>query len=334
VKTLSSSALCVAAIALVWSSCAKTGAQIALRSTQVEFAGVKEGAEILSRRDDFVQRLSPFDRAARMKTDKPVSEEEYLKFVGRNVLEWRDAERDKVATAVRGLQSALEALSLPFPEQVWFIKTTGAEEGGAPYTRANAVVLTEKHLNDPMERIQKVLAHEFFHILSRANPKLRDKLYAAIGFVKCPELAFPKELAPRKITNPDAPMNEHCVRVKVNQQDAWVVPILYSDSEKYDLTRGGEFFQHMQFQFLVVTRDETTSQARPVFDGTTAKVVAPLQVSGLYEQTGRNSGRIYHPEEILADNFALLLMRDQKVKSPEVIERMKAILEGRSKPPG
>jgi hypothetical protein len=36
----------------------------------VRFASVEEGAEILGRKDEFIQRLSAFDRAARMKTDR------------------------------------------------------------------------------------------------------------------------------------------------------------------------------------------------------------------------------------------------------------------------
>ena len=42
------------------------------------FATASEAAEILTRKDDFIQRLSAFDRAARMKTDRTVSAEEFL----------------------------------------------------------------------------------------------------------------------------------------------------------------------------------------------------------------------------------------------------------------
>ena len=69
-------------------------AQIKLKdNTVVVFASVDEGKKILTARDDFIQRLSPFDRAARMKTDKDISEEVFLKFVGENVLTWTDAEK-------------------------------------------------------------------------------------------------------------------------------------------------------------------------------------------------------------------------------------------------
>jgi len=38
--------------------------------------------------------------------------------------------------------------------------------------------------------LEKLLTHELFHILSRHNPALREKLYAVVGFHKCQELGF------------------------------------------------------------------------------------------------------------------------------------------------
>ena len=61
-------------------------AQTLAGKTAVVFATVAEGRQILAARDEFVERMSPFDRAARLKTARPVSEEEFLKHVGKNVL--------------------------------------------------------------------------------------------------------------------------------------------------------------------------------------------------------------------------------------------------------
>ena len=67
-------------------------AQIRLgNDTTVVFATVDEGKQVLTAQDDFIRRMSPFDRTARMKTDKDISEKDYLEFVGKNVLAWTDA---------------------------------------------------------------------------------------------------------------------------------------------------------------------------------------------------------------------------------------------------
>jgi len=39
-------------------------------ATAIHFASVAEGSKILMARDDFIRRLSPFDRAARLKVDR------------------------------------------------------------------------------------------------------------------------------------------------------------------------------------------------------------------------------------------------------------------------
>ena len=78
------------------------GATIALAQTETApsisflFASLEEGREILRARDGFIRRLSPFDRAARLKTDREVSETEFLNFVAGEVIEWDSADRERV----------------------------------------------------------------------------------------------------------------------------------------------------------------------------------------------------------------------------------------------
>lgn len=51
------------------------------------------------------------------------------------------------------------------------------------------------------------------------------------------------------------------------------------------------------------------------------------QVSGFFEQVGRNTNYVIHPEEILADNFSLLILGERRVPSPEILEKMQGILD-------
>jgi hypothetical protein len=246
-----------------------------------------------------------------------------------NVLEWSDAEKRKITNSFQGIHTTLEAMALPLPKQVLIIKTTGKEEGGAAYTRANAIVLPQADLKAPVARIQNTISHEIFHIMSRANPGLRERLYAAIGFAKCDEVEFPPELKSRKITNPDAPKNDHCIRVKVAAKEQWAIPILFSSAEKYDVDRGGEFFNYLQFQLILVERTNDGLRVTPMVDGPKPMLVDIQQVSGFFEQVGKNTEYIIHPEEILADNFASLVLGQRNLPSPEVMEMIQAILKDR-----
>jgi hypothetical protein len=296
------------------------------KSSTVVFATVAEGKKILEKEDAFTRALGPFDRAARAKSDKQVSPKEFLAFAARSVLPWPDAEKRKVETAFRGLEAWLSDWSLPFPKKVFLVKTSGKEEGGAAYTRGEAIILPVQQLAIGDEALRRLICHELFHVLSRANPEVRDRLYAAIGFVRCGELEFPESEKARKLTNPDAPQNEHAIQVEVDGAKVWTIPVLLSRSETYDKARGGEFFDYLQFKLLAVELREGEAP-RPILDGTLPRYHDAGRVKGYLERAGRNTHYIIHPEEILADNFVLLVSGKAKLPSPQVLEAIGRVLK-------
>ena len=61
---------------------------------KIHFATAEEGAHELAAVDDFVSRMSSFDRSARMQTSREVSQSEFLKFASAQALDWpEDARR-------------------------------------------------------------------------------------------------------------------------------------------------------------------------------------------------------------------------------------------------
>ncbi len=280
---------------------------------------------MLLAKDDFIQRLSPFDRSARMKTDRSVSESELLDFIGRNVADWTKEEMQTVRAAIEAIQPLFRDLPLALPPTVRLIKTTGAEEGNAAYTRAAAIVFPKSEFAKSQKDLQKLICHELFHILSRHNPELRERLYGIIGFTKCNEIKLPPDLALRKITDPDAPRNDHFIRLRTDGHESLAVPILLSSAKTYDTKRGGEFFDYLQFQFLVVEKSSDSQNFEAAYEGLSPRLVGIQQVSGFMEQVGRNTNYLIHPEEILADNFALLVLNEQNVASPEILQKMREV---------
>lgn len=284
---------------------------------KAHFATAEEAADILGQKDDFVQRLSAFDRAARLKTDGEVSESQFLAFVRASVSSWTDAERTRIEAAIAAIRPALQRIPVPFPKIITFIKTSGAEEGHAFYTRDTGIVMPATELGAADKSLlTRTIAHETFHILSRTNPKLRERLYAAIGFTSCAEAELPTALRARKITNPDAPRNDHCIRLRVAERNVAAIPLLLSKTEKYDPAKGGEFFNYLELKFLVIGAPARVS----------GDLVNPTQVSGLFEQIGHNTDYIIHPEEILADNFALLIAGRKDVPSPEILAKIGRVI--------
>ncbi len=289
---------------------------------ELVFASAEESRRILSTQDAFVERMSPFDRAARMKTDREVSDRAYREFAASAALDWEQHEKSTIDTAFRQIRPSIARLSLPLPGRIYVVKTTGREEGNAAYTREKAIVLPKSILASPEREIRRLLAHEVFHISSRTHPTLASLLYESIGFYYCREVEFPAKLAPRKITNPDAPKNDHCIQLQVGGEKVWGVPILFSRTPRYELSRGGEFFQYLQLALLLVEGPAEPGTPRLLYDSRGPRLVGLDQVSGFFEQVGRNTEYIIHPEEILADNFALLVLGERNVGSPEVLARI------------
>jgi hypothetical protein len=308
-----------------WLATVLGAAPFAACAHEIEFASIEKARAVLGARDDFVARLSPFDRAARVKSASDVSEAEYLAFARAAAREWSNDERARLTTAFAAIAPKLEELLPELDAPILLIKTSGDEEGGAGYTRANAVMLPQA-LTDQSE-LERLLSHEIFHVVSRNNPELKRALYEAIGFEQCGELALPPALAARKMTNPDAPASEHCIEVQVDGASAWAMPILLSREERYDPAARVPFFGYLTLSMLLVERAANAdAPARPVErDG--APVLLPFnRVGGLFEQIGHNTEYVIHAEEILASNFELLVQGAAVARSPEVLERLRAEL--------
>ena len=287
---------------------------------KLHFATQAEAANMLAADDEFVQRLSPFDRSARLKTEEVVDKATYLKFVSQQTLDWTDEEKANLDAAWLRVMSAMAATKFKTPAQVSLIKTTGLEEGDAAYTRGTSIILPKSKAAG--RSIDSLLAHELFHVLSRHDAVMRERLYGIIGFRKCGELQLPSDLQARRITNPDAPINDHCIQIKLDGKPTWVVPILTSKSEKYDKQRGGAFFDYLDFKLMVIESADARDISQPLMVEGKPVLVDARKAEGFIEQIGKNTGYIIHPDEILADNFAMIITKRPNVPQPELLEKI------------
>ncbi|MGZ8993218.1 MAG: hypothetical protein ACXW16_04310 [Burkholderiaceae bacterium] len=298
-------------------------AELAYAATSFEFATVEQGQAIIRARDEYIERLSPLERALKAKSALPVSEADFLRLLTSAVRAWSDADRATVQAALDSIRPQLAVLNLPLPQTVVFVRFTGAAEGNAPHTRANAVLLSEESLQRPAT-LAPFIAHELFHIASRQDKAWRDALYATVGFVSIDEPALPAPLALRKITNPDAPRIDVAIKVNTADGTAWVTPLLQSTVDRYDEGRGGEFFAFMRLRWLEVARGESPPRKAQLSDSPRLHNTADLR--GFHEQIGRNTQYIIHPEEILAENFAQLATGETG-PSPEVHQRLRDAMQ-------
>lgn len=310
------------ALALAAQSALHAASGIIAAKSAVHFrcADRGQGARILGRRDVFVRSLSAFDRSARLRSAKPVSTQEFLRFVTAQAMDWTGGEKAKLTAIEDELAASLEPYARLFPKTITLVKTTGREEGDATYTRDSSIILPESYLNKSAAGLKKILVHELFHVMSRHHPKLRRQLYALIGFHPCNPVLLPPELAPRRITNPDAPLIEDWIQVEAGGEKVKAVPILFSRSPRFDPSKARGFFDQMEFRLMVVER--TPGDWKAALRDGQPRLLKPGSVSGYWEQIGRNTGYIIHPDEILADNFVCLVLGRTDIPNPEIPQKM------------
>ncbi|MEX2176948.1 MAG: hypothetical protein WD872_21480 [Pirellulaceae bacterium] len=291
---------------------------------RLQLASVEEGAAAITAEDEFVRSLSRFDLQARLKTDGEATVAQWQKFVAGEVRPWQPDQIKPMAAAVERLRPKLERLNLPLPKTILLVRTTGQEEAHAAYTRGTAIVLPDKVLAYEPAALDRLLVHELFHILSRQHPMLRSELYALIGFQLCPPIELPEMLADRKLTNPDAPLVDCFIEIADGDKTYSAAPVLYASTKEYDAKAGGSMFKYLTFRLLVIEKRDGAWQ--PAMKGEQPVVIDPKNLPAFFEQIGRNTNYIIHPDEILADNFVHLVMGNQNLQTPRIVERMLAML--------
>ena len=302
---------------------AQMAAQIRLAKTcTVHFATPEQGKSRLAKYDAYIKGLSPFERAAKILKAGPISTEEYIDFIGAQTLEWDENDKAKLKKIIQIASSKLAPYARHIPPDIYLIKTTGEDEGAAPYTRGISIVLPERTVRQSPKGLERLFYHELFHIISRNNTQLRDELYALIGFQPCEVISLTKGMMPRRISNPDAPVVEHCIKITEGGKSHWVAPVLFSRIPEYDPKVGGTFFRYLEMRLMAIDRDS----AKPILRDDKPVLFRPREVQGFFEQIGNNTNYILHPEETLANNFVFLITKKQNLPNPEIPEKIKNVL--------
>jgi hypothetical protein len=290
-------------------------------SGRLEFASAERGSEILGRADQWASQLSAFDRAARQRTLEPTTMGELLAFVSGNALSWTSEERAYWSRLVDRLSEAVTGLMLSVPE-IFLVKTTGMEEFGFAYARDRAIVLPQGRLEMAGDERRDffLLAHEFFHYLSVNNPALRDALYELLGFLRIDGLMYPPELEDRRVSNPTWYADHVSLQVDTPRGPAEVVPLIRTSiplEEVIRLPTGGPPVIARHIELVLVAVDRQTG--RVLRDAAGAPITYPLDDTDLVDRMARNTSYMIHPQEVIADNFALLMEWRATGVQPDVV---------------
>jgi len=306
-------------------SCRVDGAQLAF-ATQVE------ARKMLAAPDAFTRALSAFDRAARLRADSPVSPATFLARIAEAGRSWSPKEKSDVQALWCDLSKrvAQERWKLALPPSVTLVRTSGAEEMDAAYTRGAAIFLPDAEFK-PGQPLAFVLAHELFHVASRhwagAAPAKRAMLYGLVGYAPLDApFELPAAYRDRKITNPDSPETTDAITVNALGQHVRVVPLLFATPAEYSTAGGGSLFRYLTFRLMPIERvGPLWTQAKG--DAGPTVLLDPADTDYL-DQVGRNTDENFQADEVLADNFAIALRYGPAKPSPtpELLERLSGAL--------
>jgi hypothetical protein len=266
--------------------------------------------------DMMIQTKHSYDSTA--KRDMILSD--YKTFIQHDVEDFTKAESDflvKVMTETFELCNAVS--SKIYPNEIKLVKTKGKHYGDDTYyTRENLIVIPKAALIKPnYDEFLKVMLHEISHIYTRTNPTTKAQLYASIGFKRIVQpLEINDSLRKRILMNPDG-IDENWATVLTldKGKEAFTIPLIYANEVSFKRDKQ-EFFQYLGWNYYEITPSVSGNNL-------TVQTVGNLQKSTL-NTTGINklfkdkfnTDYIIHPDEIIADNFAIALLSH---KNPKIL---------------
>ncbi|CAM2724530.1 unnamed protein product [Rotaria socialis] len=305
-------------------------------SSIIELVSGQQAIDALQKVDDYIANLSQFDLESRL--NLPLSTiQDYIKFIGEQILTWDEESSQAMTSCIEFINTTCqEKLNLlTYPPQIYVVLTNGKGESNAAYCRnENVIVMPIGIIRGGL--IRKIFVHELFHIWSKWHSNLitRNELYASIGYHKIPgekSIEFPVSLEKIKISNPDAPLVlKYYIELKKLRDRTEKIykctPILLA-SRNFDPQFSTNFFDYLKATTLILD-DNTYEPLEPL------QYLAYEEAENFFHQIGQNTYYIIHPEEILADNFALWMMNktpSKRVTSPNVLSRMADIISTAAK---
>lgn len=285
------------------------------------FASAGEGARILGADDGFFEAMAPLEMRLRSVRPGRTTREGLRAQYRAGARDWDRAGRRTWQASLDRLGPRLAAWSALLPERVLLVRVRSSIEDSLPHTRANAILLPAGLGRLRASQLDFILAHEIFHLLSRAQAARRDSLYVLIGFRPC-RFTLPADLRARRITNSDAPEERHYVEL-AGEGGAYV-PLELARPVAAPLPALAE---SMEFRLLRV--DVADGICTPRRRGGGWALVDPAALPGLTAVIGPNSDYFAHPEELMADNFALLLTR-ARAPDPALLDRLERWLDAQA----
>ncbi len=297
------------------------------KNVQVKLATAEEGRALITQDDTFMQHITDMDKMVILgEAGKGASLETYKKAVGDQALDFDARESKLVTDSILNIRGKLSKLNILFPSTIYIVKTTGKEEGDSAYCRSlNVICYSTRMLANKQIDFDVIMTHELFHILSRNNLAMQEKLYNAVGYYRAGNIALPPEIAGRLLTNPDSVLCEFYFKALINGSYKNVVPLIVIAPE-FTGAQGQRVFSYFNLTFFEI--DMANGVASLKKDDKGAYIGHSMdEITNYFDIIGANTHYIIHPDEILAENFECVVFDIYNIPSPDIPNKMRAIFK-------
>ena len=209
-----------------------------------------------------------------------------------------------------------------FPKEINLIKIRGTHYGdGAFYTRQNCIIIPASELENPDESsFRKTMLHELFHVYSRLNPEKKEALYKMIGFKSTGGtslLQMDSTLKERIILNPDGINYAYAIQLKDGTKNFDAIPLIISNAESFQSDKNA-FFSYLEFGLYKIV--PPFSKMIKVVSGENGRsLIDYKRHPEFFSQITDNTEYIIHPDELMADNFVIVV---NSLKNPSVLDKL------------
>lgn len=298
---------------------------VALSPTfQITFLDSLDASQFIIKDDTehFFEHLSAVDIAIQTKQNYPAntSREQqlinYKKYLQQDVASFSKTETDFVYRAFMLAIERLKALKVNdiLPHNIDLVKTTAQHYGkSAYYTRENGIVIPDDVLQSAdLASFTDVMLHEIFHIYSRNHPTKQLALYQLIGFRPIKNITFPDSLQQRLLLNPDGINPRYGIDLKQGDTVLTALPLIVSNESQYQPNKQ-QFFDYLSFDLYPLQRQADSSFIVLTKNGYRSPIHF-ADFPDFFQQIRDNTDYIIHPDEVLADNFVLVVNQLNEIK--------------------
>ncbi len=305
---------------------------------------VQAGTAItIDEKENFFNLINKLDMSIQMKknfaaeTSREDAVKEYKAFLKTDVLAFSKEDMEFINEVFKEAYELCNKVSTNiFPKEIKLIKSHGTHYGfGAYYTRENCIIIPKDVLELKNHKsFLETMLHEISHIYTRYNPEQRKAIYKLIGFTSIgnqSNLLMKDGLRERVLLNPDGINFAYTIDLKeLSGQPYSAIPVIISNETEF-LSTKSNFFNYIFFSLYKVRMNHS---ARVISDEEGNSTVNMNNIPDFFSQITDNTGYIIHPDEIVADNFMYIMMREKKdglnrtfsEKGIELLKNMKNIL--------